>query len=101
MPKFKVECDSKHSSKDTFGKVKSFLDNDTEIKKLDPGIKISYNESAMTGVAKGSKFDAEIKVVGKGEGAQVEIEVSLPLLLTPIKGMVQASIQKKLTIALS
>ena len=101
MPKFKVECDSKHSSAETFGKVKSFLDNDAEIKKLDPSVKITYNESQMTGSAKGSKFDAEIKVLGKGSGAQVEIEVSLPMLLTPIKGMVQASIQKKLSTALS
>ncbi len=101
MPKFKVNCDSKHSSKDTFGKVKNFLDNDAEIKKLDPGIKITYNETSLTGTAKGSKFEAEIKVLGKGAGSEVEIEVSLPMLLTPIKGMVQSSIEKKLTTALA
>ncbi len=101
MPKFKVECDSKHSIKDTFGKVKNFLDNDAEIKKLDPAVKITYNEQQMTGTAKGSKFDAEIKVLSKDSGAKVEIEVSLPMLLTPVKGMVQASIQKKLATALS
>ncbi len=101
MPKFKVECDSKHSIKDTFGKVKTFLDTDADIKKLDPGAKITYNEQLLTGNAKGSKFDAEIKVLSRENGAKVEIEVSLPMLLIPIKGMVQASIQKKLKTALS
>ncbi len=101
MPKFKVECDSKHSAADTFTKVKSFLGNDAEIKKLDPGIKMTFDDAQMNGSAKGSKFEADIKVVAKGAGSQVAIEVSLPMLLTPIKGMVQSSIEKKLSSALS
>ncbi len=101
MPKFKVESDSKHSISETFSKVKNFLETDHDIKKLDPSAKISFNEQQLTGAAKGSKFEAEIKVLGTGDGAKVEIEVTLPLLLTPVKGMVQATIQKKLTSALS
>jgi Putative polyhydroxyalkanoic acid system protein (PHA_gran_rgn) len=42
-----------------------------------------------------------MKVSGAGTGSNVTIEVDLPLMLTPIKGMVQATLEKKLQKALA
>lgn len=101
MPKFKVECSSKHSAQESFGKVKALLDQDKDLRKLDPAFKVSYDEQKLAGSAKGGKFDAEIKVKASGNGSHVEIEVSLPMLLAPVKSVVQSTIEKKLNHALA
>lgn len=68
---------------------------------MDSSYTCKFNESGMTGSAKGSKFEADMKVTTKGTGANVEIEVNLPLMLTPVKGVVQSTLQKKLEHALA
>lgn len=96
MPKFKVETTSKHSAQDTYQKIKSLLENDRDLRKMDSSYVCNFNDSGLAGTAKGSKFEAAMKVAGTGSGASVEIEVSLPLLLSPLKGVVQSTLQKKL-----
>ncbi len=100
MPKVKVESQSKYSPEETFKKIKQMLETDRDLQKLDAGYKCNFNESAMTGTAKGSKFEANMKVASTGAGSQVQIEVDLPLMLTPIKGVVQSTLQKKLELTL-
>lgn len=101
MPKVKVESPSNHSPQDTFQRIKSMLENDKELRKMDSAYKCQFNDSAMTGTAKGSKFEADMRVTSKAGGSVVEIEVSLPLMLTPVKGIVQSTLQKKLESALA
>ena len=101
MPKVKVESQSKHSAQETFKKIRAMLEDDRDLKKMDPSYACNFNEQSMTGKAKGGKFEADMKVVSTGAGAKVEIEVSLPLLLTPVKGIVQSTLQKKLDSALA
>lgn len=101
MPKFKVESKSNHSAQDTYEKIKSLLENDRDLRKMDSSYICNFNDSGLTGTAKGSKFEAEMKVAGAGAGANVEIEVSLPFMLTPLKGVVQSTLQKKLESALA
>lgn len=102
MPKVKVESNSNQSAKETFNKIKQMLENDQDIKRLAPGYTCTFNDSAMTGVAKGGQFQANMKVTDKGgANSHVEIEVDLPLMLTPFKGTVQSTLQKKLASALS
>lgn len=96
MPKVKVESQSKYSAEETFKKIKHMLETDRDLQKLDSGYKCSFNEGGMTGTAKGSKFEAYMKVVSASAGANVTIEIDLPLMLTPIKGVVQSTLQKKL-----
>lgn len=96
MPKFKVETQSKHSPEETYQKIKGLLENDRDLRKMDSSYVCNFNDSGMTGTAKGSKFEAAMKVAGTGSGAKVEIDVSLPLMLTPLKGVVQSTLQKKL-----
>lgn len=101
MPKVKVENQSKHSIEDTFKKIRHMLENDKDLGKMDPGYVCKFDDKSFSGTAKGSKFEANMKVVAKGAGAHVEIEVSLPMLLTPVKGVVQSTLQKKLDAALA
>lgn len=101
MPKFKVETSSKHSASDTYTKIKNVLENDKDLRKMDSSYKTEFNDSTMSGRAKGSQFEANMTVKSAGNGAKVEVEVSLPMLLTPLKGVVQSTLQKKLESALT
>ena len=96
MPKVKVEYQSKHSAKDSFSKVRGFLENDPDLRKLDKGYVCTFNDSRLSGEAKGKQFSAVLTVADQSGGAKVVIEVDLPLLLTPIKGMVQSTLEGKL-----
>lgn len=84
------------SASEAFKRVKNLLETDRELRKMDPDYKCQFNESAMSGTAKGSKFTAEMQIRSEGSGSQIEIEVSLPLILTPVKGIVQSTLQKKI-----
>src|SRR3954462_14147599 len=101
MPKVKAEKSSNHSVQESFKKIKQMLESDKDLRKFDPNLACTFNESSMTGTAKGSQFKADMRVTAKGDGSHVEIEVDLPLLLTPIKGVVQSTLQKKLDSALA
>jgi hypothetical protein len=101
MPKVKAEKTTTQSAQETFNKIKHMLESDKDLRKFDPNLACTFNESNMTGTAKGSQFKADMKVTSKGDGSHVEIEVDLPLMLTPVKGMVQSTLQKKLDSVLS
>ena len=96
MPKVKVETKSKLSPEETFKKIRNLLENDKELRKMDSGYTCTFDDKAMTGTAKGSKFEANMRVSGAAGACGVEIEVTLPLMLTPLKGVVQSTLQKKL-----
>lgn len=101
MPKVKVESQSKYSPQETFQKIKGLLENDKELRTMDSSYKCQFDESRLTGTAKGGKFEADLRVTSVGQGSAVEIEVNLPLMLTPIKGVVQNTLRKKLALALA
>jgi hypothetical protein len=106
MPKFKVEAQSKHSPEDTFQKIKTLLETDKELRSMDNSYICDFNAQKLSGTAKGGKFQADMLVSPKTAGAptagaMVTIEVSLPMLLTPLKGVVQSTLQKKLDYVLA
>lgn len=96
MPKFKVETQSKHSPQDTFQKIRGLLESDKDLRKMDSSYTCQFNETAMSGKAKGTKFEADMQVKAQGGGSVVVLDVSLPMMLTPLKGVVQSTIEKKL-----
>lgn len=96
MPKVTVEHSTALSPDDAFAKLKSFFETDQDIRRLDPKIQCQFTDSSMTGQAKGSQFKADMSVKPAAGGSAVAIIVDLPLLLTPLKGKVQETIQKKL-----
>lgn len=96
MPKVNVEHQCNLPAEDAFTKIKSFFENDQDIRRLDPKMECIFHASSMTGTAKGSKFNADIAVKGHGAGSKIQVVVDLPLVLSPFKGKVQETIQKKL-----
>ncbi|MNK99976.1 hypothetical protein D3C87_1203950 [compost metagenome] len=44
----------------------------------------------------GSQFKADMVVAANGAGSKVQVTVDLPMLLTPFKGKVQETLQRKL-----
>ena len=101
MPKVKVESQSKHSAEETFKKIRTLLESDKDLRRMDPSYACQFNDKSLTGSAKGGKFQADMRVVAAGGGSKVEIEITLPLLLMPLKGVVQGTLQKKLDAVLA
>jgi hypothetical protein len=97
MPKFKVETKSNHNPQDTYSKIKSFLESDQDLRKLDSKLACKFDDAKMNCSASGSQFEADMKVHSDGPGSKVEVTVSLPLLLTPFKGKVQEMLERKLS----
>ena len=96
MPKIKIDTPSKYSAEETFAKLKGFFERDEELRKMDSAYTCSFDDAALKGTAKGSKFDAAMEVSGNDGSAKVSLSVSLPLILTPIKGIVQQTLEKRL-----
>lgn len=101
MPKLDVNVNSKYAAKETFEKVKSLFGDSSTIKKFDPDLSAQFNDSAMTAVAKGSKFSADLKVSPQGDSSQISITVELPFLLGAFKGQIKSTIEQKLNSLLS
>ncbi|HEX4922995.1 MAG TPA: polyhydroxyalkanoic acid system family protein [Bdellovibrionales bacterium] len=96
MPKLKFDVETQLAPKDTFTKIKEFFSNDRDLRKLDSNYQCQFDEGRMTGTAKGSKFEAAVAVHAATAGSRVQIEINLPLMLTPFKGMVEKTVQEKL-----
>jgi len=96
MPKLSIKQQSSEPATQAFSKVKGFLSNDADLKKLDAGYQCRFDESALTGEASGKMFKALMSVKGLSSGCEVEIIVDLPLALTLLKGQVQKILEKKL-----
>ncbi len=97
MPKVTIDHSSTLPAPDAFSKIKTFFETDADIRRFDPNMKCDFAESSMTGKATGSQFKADISVKNQGPGSMVQVVVDLPLMLTPFKGKVQETIQKKLS----
>jgi hypothetical protein len=96
MPKIKFETTSALTPKDTFGKIKSFFTSDVDLRKLDPNYQCQFDDTKLAGTAKGSKFDAAVSVHPDNTGSRVQIEINIPLMLSPFKGFVEKTVQQKL-----
>lgn len=96
MPKFTIECNSKKNQKESYDLIKKFLESDNSLKALDSKMAFTYDDSNMVAVAKGGQFKANLEVKSVGDGAKVAVTIDLPLLLSPFKGKVQETIERKL-----
>lgn len=101
MPKFKVDADSSHNAKDTFSKIRNFLEQAEDLKKIDPGIVCTFDEAKLKGYAKGKQFKADISILQGTPEAKVSIEIEIPFLLSPFKTKIQESLERKLKKALA
>lgn len=77
------------------------FETDQELRKLDPHYNCQFDAQGLKGTAEGKQFKASMNVSANGSGSSIEIVIDLPLLLSPVKGMVQKTLEKKLAAALS
>ncbi len=96
MPKFTIDHSSSHNQTEAYAKIKEFLSNDQDIRRFDPKLQCTFNDGAMSCKMNGAQFKADMVVSSVGEGSKVVVTVDLPLMLTPFKGKVQETLQRKL-----
>lgn len=101
MPKVNINVNSIHSAQETFSKIKDLFETDPEIKKIDPSLTCDFNEPSLSGVAKGSRFSADLTVKEQSGKSAVEVCVDLPFILSPLKGQIKSQVEKKLAALLS
>lgn len=101
MPKVTVSKQSSKDAQSAFLEVKNLLQDDQELKKLDPSYACTFNDAALSGTANGKLFKANMTVKSQGTGCHVEIVVDLPLALALAKGLVEKTLQRKLNESLS
>ena len=100
MPKVNVKKSSHLSAQESFQLVAKLLSEDSDLRKLDPKYSCDFNESTLTGKAKGSQFKADMTVKSMGQGSEIEIVVDLPFHLALVKGVVEKTLSKKMDEAL-
>lgn len=96
MPKFTIDHKSSCNQEEAYQKIKEFLANDQDIRRFDPKLQCAFNDGAKSANMKGSQFKADMAVSAEGTGSKVSVTVDLPLMLTPFKGKVQDTLQRKL-----
>lgn len=101
MPSIKVEVQTKLKAAESFKRISDVLTNDKDLRKLDAKYKADFNPTTMSGQAEGSMFKAKLNVTEEGPGSKVLVTVDLPFHLSLAKGMVEKTLQKKLTEALA
>lgn len=101
MPKFKVETPSSHGPEESFAKIKNFLEKTDELKKIDAHIVCTFEDKNLKALAQGKQFKAAISVLSQSDDCLVSVEIEIPLLLSPFKGKIQESLQRKLKKALT
>jgi hypothetical protein len=101
MPTVKINVSSSKSPQDCYAKITDLLQNDRELQKLDPGYQCEFDPKNLTGTAKGSQFKATMNIRPEGAGSQVELSVDLPFHLGLVKGLVQKTLEKKVSALLT
>lgn len=105
MPTIRLEKITSLNSSAAFQKISQIIENDPDLRKLDASYQCEFDEETLTGQAKGKQFSAEISVksneppkeqTNKDTSSKVEISVSLPFVLTPLKGVIEGHLRKKL-----
>lgn len=96
MPKFTVEHQSTHEAQVAYAKIKNFLSDEQELKKFDSKLQCQFNDGALSCKMSSTQFKAEMAIAAVGNGSTVLITVDLPLMLSPFKGKVTETLQKKL-----
>lgn len=97
MPKITVQKSVTTNAEEAFQKLKTFLATDPDLKRMDSSYQCQFQDDKMTGSAKGTKFQAQMSVKPEGGSTHVEILIEIPLMMAPFKGMVETTIQNKLS----
>jgi hypothetical protein len=95
MPKFTVSHKTAMNQQEAFGKIKNYFETSDDFKKFDPNMTCQFDASKFSGVAKGSQFECALRVEGNGP-SEVILDVSIPFLLSPFKGKITETLERRL-----
>lgn len=101
MPAIKITAETSLPPNECFTRVTKMFENDADLKKLDSKFVCRFDEKSLSGTAEGKLFKANMKILAAAQGSAVEIQVDLPFHLALVKGMVQKTLEKKLSSALA
>ncbi len=99
MPKVKIEKTLNMQAKKLFETVQSVLENDREVKALEPKLSLNSKETkeGIKGQVMGSRISGDFEIKEDADGlSTINIVLSLPLMLSPFKGVVEKRLQDKL-----
>jgi ribosome-associated toxin RatA of RatAB toxin-antitoxin module len=100
MPKVKIQKTISVQAEKLFEAVQDVLKNDKEIKALEPKLEVhgeKVTSDLITAQVSGSRVEGDFKITPDGESSTIDIELRLPITLTPFKGLVQKKIEEKLS----
>ena len=87
-------------AKDLFNTVNDILTHDKEVKALEPNLSLEVFDTTPKGVKgqiEGSRISGNFEIEEDNKGAStINIVLSLPIMLTPFKGVVEKRLQDKL-----
>lgn len=95
-----VKVASRYDAVETYQKLKELFDDAAELRKLDPKASFEFDDAALSGVARGRQFRAELKVKEVGEQAVVHVGLTLPFLLSAFQGQITREVEKQLIAAI-
>ncbi len=99
MPKVKIQKTLSVQSEALFKIIQDILTHDKEFKALEPSLKIydkTTHSNKITASLSGSRIQGHFIITPHGKNCAIDIELKLPLILTPFKGLVQKKIEEKL-----
>ena len=96
MPSIKIQRESSLKGPEVFERLAKLLNEDKELRKLDPDYVCNFETAKMTGNAKSKLFTASLSVNETGGKSKMELVVDLPFHLALVKGVVQKTLEKKL-----
>lgn len=99
MPKVKIQKNFSVQAEQLFAAVKEVLTTDKELKALEPNLEICderITTESLSAQVKGSKITGQFCISPQGDSSSIDIDIKLPLMLAPLKGLVQKKIEEKL-----
>lgn len=96
MPQVKFEKQISLSPEDTFKKIIALMDKAHELKKLDPDLKLTVQDTNMCVLAVGSKINGDIKVTGSGQESTIQVDLNIPWAYAPFKSIIKAKLEEKI-----
>ena len=99
MPKVKIEKTLNMQAKKLFDTVNDVLTHDKEVKALEPNLSLETSDTpkGVEGLIKGSRISGNFEIVEDNQGSStINIVLSLPLMLSPFKTVVEKRLKDKL-----
>lgn len=96
MPAIQMSTPSPFSKVETYQKIRSFLDTDQTLRKLDSQLTTSFQDEQFSASAKGKQFEAQFTVRELNEKSEVHVKIDLPFTMALFKGQIESKLKEKL-----